>query len=556
MYRYNRIFILLLLILPKICFSYATGIADYHVTHMPNTQELHVTAKFDVEGHTEIALGASLKRSDVESIVNKLNISIDESRVTRKGLSLSFDSPLKESVVISYIIKNSTLDSSRAFTNPYIDKEGFYFDNGFLALPNTRATDALDLLLKARIKFNTPSSNIIFSSRGEIKNNAYMDWSFIVNKRSLEFYIGDVFYISGSPKILKKSRIKVNNSPINLLFFKLPQKSEKVLKDKVQKIYNAVHKLFGEMAQSKSIPFTAFVNNERTNLESNGSGTNINGSIVYYINHEATQDDIMYHTTLAHEYIHNWVVTNVVDKPFQHIWFTEGFVEYYAKKVSFAEGMLSNIDVIYNVNYDNAIANLSDLRHKSYLEIESAKYEFMLFYYKGFLLASELDQKIITATKGKSSLDDVMRSLVKKFQSGTKFSTELLKSEIKQISRSSFDDIFNAIEYGKKFTPTPTPFGIKTKLKYIPAYIPKYDFDIDAAVITQKITKLDKNSPAYKAGLRDGDFYPRDRNNMQSEANPGPQTVTLIVADDKGEKTITYVTECEQIMVPQYEIVE
>jgi hypothetical protein len=554
--RFIRLWVMIIcFVWPCAAFCNAYGIATYDITYVPHKQKLDIHITFDIEGKTEFLFPISFIDSAViKSHIENLTFSVPNSRIQFKNNIYSIDSPSKEKITIKYSIKNPVNLKQAIGRSPYVSSEIFYLNNGFLIYPSVLLTHDMRMLLKSQIRFNLPSNNLLYSSDGHIRSNEYTDLIRYVYQMG---YVGmkDTFFIGGSPNAFKIDKITTKNGPLNLLFTGINPEKIPSLVAATKKACDIENDLFSLTLKQSHIPFIVFIDNNQVRAINGGEfGENFHKSIVYFLGKEPT-----WVTVVAHEYIHNWLNShheNVIKNHALYKWFFEGFTEYYAWKTTLSAGLINIDQAIARSNFFNGVARLNPLCTKSYLEIASAQYLFQISYQKGFLLASELDQRIIAATNYKYSLDDVMRSLVKQFQSGTKFTTALLKSEIKALAGSSFDEIFQAIEYGKQFTPTPTPFGIKTKLKYIPVYIPKYGFDVGSSAITQKVSKLDKSSKPYKAGIREGDFYPRDRNHAQSENTPGPQTVTLIIGTDTGEKTITYTTDSEKIMVPQYEIVE
>ena len=544
--------LLYLLLYTHSSFADIIGAVEYQVTHIPNTQELHVKVQFDAKNVTHMSMPACTYRSDMDNIIRDIKISANPMGITWSNvLNFSFvASNNKEHVTIEYTLRNI-----KTSQNLYIGKDGFYLTHEFLVFPSAAIdNEGKSAPLKANIKFNTPVSNMIFSSHGKIKTNYSSDLPFTFDKFTGMYNHDAIVYIAGASNILKTSRIKVSDEPLDLLFFRIHDREIKELSVKTQKIFALEDKFWGEKPHNNiHTPFMAYIRNP--NIDAIQSSAMHIGNSVLYI----ASDSSEYTTThIAHEHIHDWINETLLfssTQQYMYEWFTEGFTEYYAHKTTFASGLITPQDLIAKLNYMLGVFRLGELRYTSYIELSAMNYTSFMYYVKGFLLASELDQKIIAETKGKYSLDDAMLSVIKKC-SRSGFSEELLMSEIRQLTGFNLGNILGAIEYSDNLTPTTTPLGLKTKIYEIQAFVPQYGFDIAKSVIMQQVIDLKLDSPAYLAGLREGDFLPRDKLLGRSYPAPGPQTVTLTIGAGPTEKTITYTTDSEKIMVPQYELVE
>lgn len=161
------------------------------------------------------------------------------------------------------------------------------------------------------------------------------------------------------------------------------------------------------------------------------------------------------------------------------------------------------------------LADTSRIRNEINNELATQRIASFTAHNRGMVAALELDVRIYKDTNGKYSLDDVMKKLISLFQKGEVFTLELLKQNIAVFSDKNYDDIFeNIVEYGKDFVPTTDIYFIPKEIEvfYKNLYVPEYGFNYATSNIFKKFHGVVKNSNAYKAGIRNGMEFTRDRN--------------------------------------------
>ena len=236
-------------------------------------------------------------------------------------------------------------------------------------------------------------------------------------------------------------------------------------------------------------------------------GTKIHNSFTAYI--PKGMDKICSYILIAHEHLHNWIgvkiANNEKDEELNY-WWSEGFTEYYTRVLALRSGGISLEEFIDECNqffknyYFSPVLNEPNDRIKR--DFWNDKHIEKLPYYRGFVFALYLDNKI-KANNPNNSLDQVMQDLFKA-SAQQSFSIQHFKNIIKTYIPEGIDkEILLYIDQGKTIE-------LNELMKVLPIEkvkmgIYERGFDRDAFWDEKIIKSIDKNSNAYKVGLRDGD---------------------------------------------------
>lgn len=213
-----------------------------------------------------------------------------------------------------------------------------------------------------------------------------------------------------------------------------------------------------------------------------------------------------------HELMHNWIGNSIENEnEEQQYWFSEGFTEYYTYK-NVAKNKIRGLDGAFFINSMNEIVkNLYSLSIKevpnSEMNYENfwSNYEYRkLPYYRGALFAFYLDYSIQKDSNGKYSLDNVMKDL---FKVATNDNQKLNHSVFKGVLKTYFSDRTNIvfkefIEEGKLLPLV--DFYDEMKLEYEPT-TQLFELGFQLSKDGTQVNDVDKDSEAWKAGLRSGD---------------------------------------------------
>tara|TARA_R110001592_G_scaffold148165_3_gene372863 strand:- start:1802 stop:3550 length:1749 start_codon:yes stop_codon:yes gene_type:complete len=231
---------------------------------------------------------------------------------------------------------------------------------------------------------------------------------------------------------------------------------------------------------------------------------------------------------VAHEYFHLWNVKRIRPielGPFDYnnenytdlLWVMEGFTSYYDELLLYRAGIYTEEEIIGKLkgsinNIENQpgnkvqpVADASfDAWIKAYRPNENSYNTTISYYTKGSVIANMLDLKIINATKGKKSLDDVMKFLYneyyKKEQRG--FTSPEIKKAFETISGLDLTDFFKNYVNGVESFDYATIFGyagfkIETVLNQKPSF--------GVRLSNNFIKSITRNSSAYDGGLNVND---------------------------------------------------
>lgn len=207
---------------------------------------------------------------------------------------------------------------------------------------------------------------------------------------------------------------------------------------------------------------------------------------------------------------------------FNHLWFDEGFTDYYADLLNYRNGIISRDEYLQTLN------KVIELHYKFYrfMQLDLIKNprntEILVskllgsesfrdnYYFAGSIIAADIDSML--RARSNYSLDDLIKNLI--LGSCAKLPCNINKNDfIVELSNLLQDKDMESIrEYVKKyiidFYPIDLPDFIyepKARLSY--RFIEdgfNLGFDLERSIELRQIYGLDKMSAAYKAGLREG----------------------------------------------------
>jgi len=216
-----------------------------------------------------------------------------------------------------------------------------------------------------------------------------------------------------------------------------------------------------------------------------------------------------------HELQHNWIGSLIRNENEEkQYWFSEGFTEYYTLK-NIAKTKIYNLDESYFVEKFNDIVKA--LFNSPVKEMPNSALDYESFwsgaegiqklpYYRGAMFAFYLDNKIKKDTNGEKSLDDLMLN----------FKDDALKNSQK-INHGYF--IKTANNYLKEdLTPFFNTHIEEGKLFYLEELYKDFGFEYDSKTTVydlgftfsedrKRVSTINEDSEAYKAGLRQDDAF-------------------------------------------------
>lgn len=182
---------------------------------------------------------------------------------------------------------------------------------------------------------------------------------------------------------------------------------------------------------------------------------------------------------VAHEYFHLWNVKRIRPKelgPFDYenevytslLWIMEGFTSYYDELLLLRAGFYTPDQYLKKIGSSvtsienqpgNRVLPLSEASLDAWIKLyrpnENSYNTTISYYTKGAVVAAMLDMKIIAATKGQKSLDDVLVYLYKEYyeKQSRGFTEEEAKAALQAISGVDFTEFFQLYINGTEQIP-------------------------------------------------------------------------------------------------------
>jgi predicted metalloprotease with PDZ domain len=240
-------------------------------------------------------------------------------------------------------------------------------------------------------------------------------------------------------------------------------------------------------------------------------GTGLTDSFATFISENMTLDSISF--LIAHEYFHNWNTLSFggMKEPEALLyWFSEGFTDYYTYRLLRNAGLMDEKKYLAKYNEFLNEYYLSPVRNESNQRVQADFFKnydvSKLPYRRGFLLATKWDRIIRQNSKGKKSLDDVMRNILRDAKKGKtkQISKEYLISVLSKYATYDFaTDVEKYVENGETIGSFHGVFG-----SCVEEYQDEFHrFELGFALDSLKakiISGVLENSAAYDAGMRNG----------------------------------------------------
>src|SRR5687767_3176016 len=266
---------------------------------------------------------------------------------------------------------------------------------------------------------------------------------------------------------------------------------------------------------------------------------------------------------LAHELFHAWnpqrlgdfeVIGGVEDE--RLYWFSEGVTDYYASVLLLRAGLISLEDYVAGYNSLTKEYYTSPIRLLTVAEMvrkRQTSYEVdRLFYKRGALLAHYWDNAIRSRTNNKSSLDDVMRSLLKSAKArGVSLSHKRIADALRPyLGEKGVSDIEKYIDRGE-LVPAENFFGMCAIPEVINYHPWDMGFEADTSSRTRVISGVVPGSNAHRAGLRDGQKWVSGGFVWD---DPTRLTKLTVIEGDTQKVVQFYPAARESIPLPQYKL--
>ncbi|MEP6947458.1 MAG: PDZ domain-containing protein [Acidobacteriota bacterium] len=336
------------------------------------------------------------------------------------------------------------------------------------------------------------------------------------------------------------------------------EKSEKFC-EMMAKVVKADSSMFGGLPYEKYLHFYFFAP-----PESNASGAleHLNSFVAFAPSGDrATPEGII--GTAAHEYFHLWNVKRIRPAemwPYDYsrenetplLWVSEGFTNYYGLVAEYRGGLITRDEFLGRAA--GAASSIENSEARKYISPANssvstwAGYDspvaFGISYYtQGQNLAALLDLSIRNDADGRSSLDDVMRTLfTEHYKRGRGFTTEDMIAIIDRITKKDYHEFYNRYVFGTDVPDYDRIFGYAGyKLEKKTGQSPVFGFNIRNRNGGFMINAVEPDGAAANAGLKVGDVITAINGETPSRApfaTFAGKTIKLTVNRDGTESEI------------------
>lgn len=260
---------------------------------------------------------------------------------------------------------------------------------------------------------------------------------------------------------------------------------------------------------------------------------------------------------LAHEYFHTWNGGKIksAGEDGAGYWFSEGFTDFYARRMLHRAGMASDSEYLGHLNEMLGQAAANPVRNAPASKIQDEFWTSQdvqkLPYQRGDQIALALDEKIRSASQGRRSLDDFMLALLEKSRAGEPYSTEFVLKLIESQTDAEFAASIRGAVVDGADVPLPATLTVPAA-KLTKGTSRSFDagFDIDATRKTKVLTGVRPGTAAHQAGLREGQ---KMKGLSISSGTPDAPPFAKVTIDEGGaSKVIAYDPLTAPMAVPQY----
>ena len=276
----------------------------------------------------------------------------------------------------------------------------------------------------------------------------------------------------------------------------------------------------------------------------------------------------------AHEFFHLWNIKRIRPHhylepdwtrpiPTPTLWFSEGFTSYYGSLILLRSGLYNPARFFRSIagrirgiesrsshrvlSLEKVSANVWRYPEPSYLLPENS----YSYYSKGAVLAFLVDLRIRSETKGRRSLDDVMRFLNWFYaKPGLGFEREDLPRVFSSVCECDFSEFFGNYVSGTDALPYEEYLGL-AGLELVRGERSATDFGFESTSNHGEppiVAGIDEGSPAAEAGLQLGDVVISPYRGAEAG-----QELSLKVLRDGEEQELNFLTGEKQVLTIQIE---
>jgi len=277
-------------------------------------------------------------------------------------------------------------------------------------------------------------------------------------------------------------------------------------KEKIEKIIQIQDEFFVKKAK----PYNIFLINSSSN--SQFKGTTKSAHIIVAGNFSTNNNESI--RVIAHELVHRYIGNIILqnkDHELEYKWFFEGFTEYLAVQSLLHSKFINDLEYLNIINdtlekYFNS--PLNDIRfdkiQKHHMKDKQIS---IMSYYKGFIIAFILDEKIKEKTNNNCSIKCFLNELILTTTSNNYvFEISIFQEILKHyLSVGYVEQILSSIN-NPKILENLLPKKVFNNRYLVKRYIDQYQtcFNLSKTLESRFIHGIEHNSDCYQKGLRNG----------------------------------------------------
>ena len=261
---------------------------------------------------------------------------------------------------------------------------------------------------------------------------------------------------------------------------------------------------------------------------------------------------------LAHECFHEWngLRIRLADPEEQNYWFSEGFTEFFARRILHEAGLLNDDAYLAMLNatlrdyHTSAARNLpaSELARIFWTDRTAQQQPYL----RGELMAMRIEHAIRARSGGRRDLANFMQALLAECDAdaGLALDTDgLLRRLGAECGPQLLPELRAMCVDGETVILPADVLGESFVLREIATYTFEAGFDVNASVAARRITGLEEGSAAQLAGLREGDEVLGL--NMQPGRTDVPTKLTVRTGGDGAARDVEYFPRGAEIRLPE-----
>jgi len=413
-------------------------------------------------------------------------------------------------IIIDYTVNTrysySSLNSVRL---PYRDNDHLYFPAAsvFIHPEESYLVENKIKIRRILVNFDLPKGWMAVTSWGA--NRASYDLS----PASLENLNSGLVGVGG----YRVNSFKIRELPVEVALLNSGPVADKEINRTVEQALLAGYNLFGFYPVPRVFALFQFIFDHPGQGSGNGLGWSFN---LNYSRKQDSSDWLKESAHVFHEIFHFWNGTE--EQPISRaqsdhslIWFTEGITRFYQYKNMLRSGIISKdvyfqylsdelSDTYHNPRRDDRLNNISE-------DYYSDQKAMALTYSKGCCLAFALDLLLQRESSAKKNFDNVMKRMLEKYDfrlSGHCYTHDELDAVFSEVLGERLYPCYEEL-YGRDFVQAFESIlnaaGLRIERnKGRRLYFGIIDFGPPSGPL--KAYKIDRDSPAYQAGLREQDI--------------------------------------------------